>query len=153
MIIITWKRKKRKREQYEVFSKLTWQQLFLFQSLGTQKSHLCSAHPAVCPGIVLPPAGGKGPLAFARRRWAAGQVCFYLSPSLRGRGRQGGGQTLFLTQCPSYQLTAPSSGPSALTSCSVISPRLLEKGLAALGTWIKGFSTGYLNLNLLAWRG
>lgn len=52
-----------------------------------------------------------------------------------------------------YQLIAPCSGPKALTPCSVISTRLPETCLVALVTWIKGFSTGYLNLNWLAWRG
>ena len=59
---------------------------------------------------------------------------------------------LLLTQ-PPYQLIAPCSGPKALTPCSVISTRLPETCLVALVTWIKGFSTGYLNLNWLTWRG
>lgn len=52
---------------------------------------------------------------------------------------------LLLTQTP-YQLIAPCSGPKALTPCSVISTRLPETCLVALVIWIKGFSTGYLNL-------
>lgn len=68
----------------------------------------------------------------------AGQPARFVStsphPCVAGGGREEGGLFLVLTQRPSYQLTAPSSGPSALTSCSVISPRLPEKGLAALGT-------------------